>query len=171
MIVPAKGSSFTADFSPQKMAALNQKYVTVSMKADDLDALLEIKRKECHELDEKIKGIELSRFTLENDKKRIMCQIKSMRSFASPSPSPTKVAIPAKRPFYNRPFSSPFKGRGACALPSGPPKGIGTDKAKKEKESKGDMEEGFDDDGISIEEAMLLIDSQDDSREGEMSLP
>ena len=64
------------DFSPQTMAALNQKYVTVSMKAADLDVLLERKQRDVYELDQKIKGHELSRLTLENDKKRIMSQIK-----------------------------------------------------------------------------------------------
>ena len=65
IISPSKGSSFKPDFSPQKMAALNQKYVTVSMKADELDVLLERKRRERYELDQKIKGHELSRLTLE----------------------------------------------------------------------------------------------------------
>ena len=69
MISPSKGSSFKVQFSPQRMAALNQKYVTVSMKADNLDALLERRQRERFELDQEIKGHELSRLTLENDKK------------------------------------------------------------------------------------------------------
>ena len=88
---PEKSSSQSFNFSPQKMAALNSRYVSVSLKAADLDKVLDTKRMEHDRLDEKIKGLELARLTLENDKKRILLQIKNFRSQPSPSSSPSKV--------------------------------------------------------------------------------
>ena len=161
MISPSKASSFKVQFSPQRMAALNQKYVTVSIKAADLDALLERKRRACYELDQEIRGHELSRLTLENDKKRIMCEIRNMKSYSSPSPSPSKTSNPLKRSHDMRSFASPSGGTTACASSSVTPKEINVEKPK---QPEGHREEGFeddDDDAISIEEAMLQIDTEE----------
>ena len=69
---PQKSSSQSFNFSPQKLAALNSRYVSVSLKAADLDKVLDAKRMKHDRLDEKIKGLELARLTLENDKRRIL---------------------------------------------------------------------------------------------------
>ena len=161
MISPSKVSSFKVQFSPQRKAALNQKFVTVSMNAADLDALLERKRRAHCELDQEITGHELSRLTLENDKKRIMCEIRDMKSYSSPSPSPSKTSNPLKRSHDMRSFSSPPRGTTTCASSSVTPK---ESNVQKQKQPEGHREEGFeddDDDAISIEEAMLQIDTEE----------
>ena len=76
-ISPAKSSSKPLDFSPQKLTALNSRYVSVSLKAADLDRVLDEKKMEHERLDEKIKGMEAARYTLEIDKKCILLKIKN----------------------------------------------------------------------------------------------
>ena len=113
LISPAKSQSQQLDFSPQKMAALNARYVSVSLKAADLDRVLDDKKRERYELDEKIKGLEAVRYTLEDDKKRILLQIKNARSHPSPSSSPSKVGNPLKRSLGIQSLSSSSHGTGA----------------------------------------------------------
>ena len=74
------------DFSPQKMAALNARYVSVSMKCSEVEDVIARKKDEHTRLDNKIKALELGKLTLENDKRRIMCQIKDQKLKWSSSP-------------------------------------------------------------------------------------
>ena len=74
------------DFSPQKMAALNARYVSVSMKCSEVEDIIARKKDERARLDSKIKALELGKLTLENDKRRIMCQIKDEKVKWSSSP-------------------------------------------------------------------------------------
>ena len=92
-----------------------------------------------------------------------MCQIKNMKSYSSPSPSPSKIINPLKRSHAMTSSSSPSVGRGACASSTVAPKKINVEK---QKEPECHRDEGFDDaddndDGISIEEAMALIDEKE----------
>ena len=89
-----------------------------------------------------------------------MREIKDMKSYSSPSPSPSKITSPLKRSHDIRLFSSPIRGRGACASLSVTPKEMNIEK---QKEPESHREEGFedDDDGISIKEAMLQINTEE----------
>ena len=70
---------------------MNARYVAVSMQYDEVKEKLEGKKKERVELDKKIKLLEETQQQLENDKKRIMLQIKNQKRKCAPSVSPLKA--------------------------------------------------------------------------------
>ena len=172
---PQKSSSQSFNFSPQKLAALNSRYVSVSLKAADLDKVLDAKRMEHDRLDEKIKGLELARLTLENDKGHILLQIRDVRSQPSPSSSPSKVGYSLPKSYDIRSFSSPSFGRGAFTSTSATSIVVSAQHVKKEysmKQADGGGFEGKqmkkteglgfedDDDDDELEKEMLKIDTQ-----------
>ena len=172
LISPAKSQSKPLDFSPQNMAALNAWYVSVSFKAADLDRVLDEKKREHYELDEKIKGLEAARYTLENDKKRILLQIKNAWSHPSPSSSPSKAGNPLKRSQDIRSFSSSLLGLGAFPSTSSTLTGVRNQQVKKENDQEGSQqnkmkkpnEEAFgNDDDDELENEMLKIAKEQES--------
>ena len=171
LISPAKSQSQPLDFSPQKMAALNARYVSVSLKAADLDRVLDDKKRERYELDEKIKGLEAARYTLENDKKCILLQIKNARPHPSPSSSPSKVGNPVKRPHDIRSFSSPLHGPGPFPSTSSTLTGVVNQQVQKDNNQEGSKEmkmkkpneEAFEDDDDDLENEMLKVAIEQES--------
>ena len=141
------------------MAALNSRYVSVSLKAADLDRVLDDKKRERYQLDEKIKGLEAARYTLENDKKRILLQIKNARSNPLPSSSPSKVGNPF--------FSSPLHGAAVFPSTSSTFTGVSRQQVRKENDKEGSQqkemgkpqEEAFGNDD-ELENEMLKIDME-----------
>ena len=163
LISPAKGPSKPLDFSPQKLAALNSRYVSVSLKAADLDRVLDEKKMERDWLDEKIKGMEAARYTLENDKKRILLQIKNVRSQPSPSSSPSKITYSLQRSQDIRSFAFPSHENGATSSTSTISVGFGGQNIQKEKDFENkEPAEGFgdNDDDDELENEMLKIDTE-----------
>ena len=88
-------------FSPQKTAALNAQYISISRKCAEVDEILIKKKNEFLLLGDKIKSLEKAKQQLEYDKKRIMCQIsnEAQRYKTSPSPSPVKCKPEMKTQF------------------------------------------------------------------------
>ena len=83
-----------ANFSPNKLTALNTWYVNISMKCNEIDKLLNEKYKERIFLENKIKSLENTKKKQEEyNRKHVMCMIKDEKAKASPSPSPVKRKI------------------------------------------------------------------------------
>ena len=173
LISPAKSQIQQLDFSPQKMPALNARYVSVSLKAVDLDRVLDDKKRERYELDEKIRGLEVVRYTLENDKKSILLQIKNARSHPSPSSSPSKVGNPLKRSHDIKSLSSSSLGTGPFPSTSFTVTAVGNQQVKKENDEEGSQQKkikklneeafGDDDDDDELENEMLKIAKEQES--------
>ena len=79
-----------ANFSPNKLAALNTWYVNILMKCNEIDKLLNEKYKEHIFLENKIKSLENTKKQEEYNRKRVMCMIKDEKAKAFPSPSLVK---------------------------------------------------------------------------------
>ena len=92
-----------ANFSPNKLAALNTRYVNISMKCNEIDKLLNEKYKECIFLENKIKSLENTKKKQEEyNRKHVMCMIKDEKAKASPSPSPVKRKITNTKEIISR---------------------------------------------------------------------
>ena len=87
----AKPQTSDLHFSPQKTAALNAQYISVSRKCAEVDEILIKKKNEFLLLGDKIKSLEKAKQQLEYDKKSIMCQISNEAQRYKPLPSPSPV--------------------------------------------------------------------------------
>ena len=119
------------------MAALNAWYVSVSMKCSEVEEIIAQKKDERARLDYKIQSLELGKLTLENDKKRIMCQIKDQKRKWSSSPVKAQSSVRGEDDLFGHDYDGDkIKGQKA--------------KTSSYVKSKGDLFGGDDDDTDEI---------------------